>query len=78
MAVNATVAQPTRGGHLQIHPAGQPVPDTSTINFNAGQTRANNAVLTLGTSAGLTVVPAVFSGSGGTAHLVLDVVGYFE
>ncbi len=75
VAINITVTQATRSGHLQLHPAGQPAPPASAINFNAGQTRANNAILAVGVGAGLTVVPGIPSG---TAHLLLDVVGYFE
>jgi hypothetical protein len=50
-------------------------PDTSTINFSAGQTRANNAVITLD-AGGLLAYP-VLVGSG-TVDLILDVSGYLE
>ena len=52
------------------------MPATSTLNFGTGQTRANNAVLALGTGGQVAVLPSVTGG--GTAHLALDVVGYFE
>jgi Peptidase family M23 len=74
VSVNVTVDQPTADGHLTIYPAGTALPKTSTINYRAGQTRANNAVvgLTNGTI-------AVFCGQGsGTARVILDVSGYFE
>jgi hypothetical protein len=75
VSVNVTVTGPTFGGFLTIYPAGSPVPPTSTINFAAGQTRANNAVLSLGPAGDVTV------GSGppvGTVHFILDVTGYFQ
>jgi glucose/arabinose dehydrogenase len=75
LAANVTVVNPSPGGHLQMFPAGAAIPPTSVVNFGPGQTRANNAILTLG-SGGLA---ARFTLSGpGAAHLVVDVVGYFE
>jgi hypothetical protein len=76
VAVNATVISPGGSGFLKTYPTGCLVPATSTLNFGTGQTRANNAVLALGTNGQVAVLPSV-TGSG-TAHLALDVVGYFE
>jgi hypothetical protein len=45
------------------------------VNFTAGQTRAANAVVRLGATGSF----SVFCGtSSGTAHVVVDVAGYFE
>ena len=74
VAANLTVTQPTAGGHLTVFPAGSTPPLASVINFSAGQTRANNAVLRLGDGGAVTVQ----SGTSGTVHLILDVTGYFE
>src|SRR5262249_45824268 len=49
VAANATVTQPTGAGSLTIFPAGIEMPDTTSINYRAGQTRANNAILSMGT-----------------------------
>ena len=76
LAVNATVISPGGSGFLKTYPTGCLVPATSTLNFGTGQTRANNAVLALGTGGQVAVLPSVTGG--GTAHLALDVVGYFE
>ncbi len=76
VAVNATVISPAGSGFLTTYPTGCLVPKTSTLNFGTGQTRANNAVLALGTNGQVAVLPSV-TGSG-SAHLALDVVGYFE
>ncbi len=79
VAVNVTVTQPTAPGHLRFGPGGcTALPVTSTINFSAGQTRANNAILPLAVdgSGGLTAEAALLAGGG--AHLILDVTGYFE
>ena len=51
-------------------------PGTSTINFRAGKTRANNAILRLSVDGKLIAVPAVLGN--GQADLILDVNGYFE
>jgi hypothetical protein len=75
VSANLTVAQPSSAGHLTLYPAGGAVPPTSTLNFAAGQTRANNAVLSLSASGAITVLSAQPSG---TVHFILDVTGWFE
>jgi streptogramin lyase len=76
IAVNITVTQPTNGpGFLTLFPAGAARPLTSAINFRAGQTRANNAILPLSGSGGLSVYCQL---RGGTTHFILDVTGYFQ
>jgi hypothetical protein len=75
LAVNVTVTEPTAGGHLTVYPAGVPLPLASTINYSAGQTRANNAIVPLGTNDSV----VVFCGQpSGTTHFLIDVVGYFR
>ena len=73
--MNLTVVEPTGQGHLRLSPARTPRTLASTINYAAGQTRANNAIVTL---SGLGEL-AVFCGqASGSVHFVLDVSGYFE
>jgi hypothetical protein len=74
LSVNLTVTQPSAAGFLTLYPDGTPVPPTSSINYSAGRTRANNAVLPLGGNGALRVQ----AGGGGTVHFILDVNGYFE
>jgi hypothetical protein len=76
VSVNVTVTQPTAAGFLTIYPADRTRPLVSNINFRAGQTRANNAILPLAIDGTATV--RVFNGSAGTSHVVIDVNGYFE
>jgi hypothetical protein len=76
LSVNVTVTQPSSGGHITAFPAGGSVPSSSTLNFSAGQTRANNAVLGLSPAGGVSV--STMLSSGGTVHLIVDVNGYFE
>ncbi|MEA2559911.1 MAG: large repetitive protein, partial [Acidobacteriota bacterium] len=47
VALNVTVVSPTVGGHVTVFPGATAAPGTSTINFSAGQTRANNQVVGL-------------------------------
>lgn len=65
---------PTAAGSIRLVPGGAPATGTSTLNFQAGQTRANNVAMALGAS-GDVVVDGLPSG---TAHIILDVVGWFE
>jgi len=74
LAANITVI-PSAAGHLTAY-SGPFAPFTSTINFVAGKTRANNAVLSVSDQGYLTFQAAV--SGGGTVHLLVDVSGYFE
>jgi len=75
VALNLAVTGPTAAGDLRVFPAGAGLPLVSAINWNAGQTRANNAVIRLGASGDLTVHP---DQSSGTVHFILDLNGYFQ
>lgn len=74
IAGNLTVTGATAVGSIRLVPGGAPVTGTSTVNFRAGQTRANNVTMALGASGNV----AVDSLPSGTAHVILDVVGWFE
>jgi hypothetical protein len=76
VSVNVTVTEPTALGFLTLHPATSPRPVASNINYGAGQTRANNAILVLASDGSGTV--GVFNGSSGATHVIIDVNGYFE
>jgi uncharacterized repeat protein (TIGR03803 family) len=75
LAVNVTVTQPTAAGSLTIFAAGNPMPGTSSINYSAGQTRANNAVVAPNSAGAMTVHCTQTSG---TVQFLLDVNGYFR
>jgi len=75
LVLNVTVTNATAGGHVQV--ATTPwAADTSTINFSAGQTRANSAIVALDAWGSFTA-RAVLEGPG-TVDLILDVSGYLE
>jgi hypothetical protein len=74
VSLNLTGTASTAQGNLRLYPTGVFAPLTSTLNYVAGVSRANNAVASLGAGGQISVLCA----PSGTTHLVLDVNGYFE
>jgi hypothetical protein len=73
---NLTVTKPTSAGYLALGPDPDASPGTSTLNFPAGETRANNVTVRLSAGGQLS---AVFVGTtGARTHFVFDVTGYFQ
>jgi hypothetical protein len=75
LSINLTVAQPTASGDLRLYPAGESMPMASAINYGAGQTRANNANVPLGSTGGFAVRCDQASGN---VQVIIDVNGYFQ
>jgi hypothetical protein len=75
LSLNVTVTGATAAGNLVLFPGGSFPPSTSTLNYAAGATRANNTIVGLGASASIRVRANQASGS---VHVILDVSGYFE
>ncbi|HVG11212.1 MAG TPA: PQQ-dependent sugar dehydrogenase [Thermoanaerobaculia bacterium] len=75
IAANVTAINPSSAGYLQISPGGTPATYTAVLNFNARQTRTNNALILLGTDGDFLVVAGLPTGS---VQLTVDVVGWFE
>jgi hypothetical protein len=67
-----TVTNTLGPGHIVIFPQGGGQPTASTLNYVAGQTIANAAVVPLGAGGGITVV----AGVSGT-DLIIDTNGYY-
>jgi hypothetical protein len=72
---NLTVVGQTKAGYLSITPDPDSTPDTSTLNFPLGDTRANGVSVPLNASGDLSIV---YKASGGTTHVILDVTGYYR
>jgi hypothetical protein len=76
IALNVTVVGSDAPGFLTLFETGAPQPITWSASFQAGQTRANNALIKL------TGYPPSLAVYGGTASggldLILDVTGYFR
>jgi len=78
LSLNFTVTRSTGAGHLRFGPGGCPLPNTTGIQFGAGQTRANNAVLALSPAGDGTLLVWAQVAGGGSVDLIVDVNGYFE
>lgn len=68
-----TVTATRSGGYLTTWASGLDKPDTSSLNWVAGQTVANTAVIPVGPDGRLLLE----SGATGDAHVLLDVEGYY-
>ena len=75
VSFNFTVTQPAAAGDLRVFPGGAALPLVSALNWSPGQTRANNAIVALGSSGDITVR---VDQPGGSVQLVIDVNGYFQ
>ncbi|WP_377640053.1 hypothetical protein [Oryzobacter terrae] len=85
-AVNITVTRPTGSGHLTAWDGEQfPAPKTSTLNFTAGRTVPNMAIVPT-SECGADFCPedptiplmGVLNTSNGNAHVVVDLVGVYD
>ena len=73
VSLNVTVTNTQGPGFILIYPQGSAQPTVSTLNYVAGQTVANAAVVPLGTGGAITVIAGV---SG--ADLILDTNGDYR
>lgn len=70
IVVNVTVTEAAGPGYAVAYPCGT-LPPTSTVNFLAGESRANEAYVGLDATGRLCIT------TNQTAHLVVDLVGWF-
>ncbi|MFB7468249.1 hypothetical protein ACFCZ1_33030 [Streptomyces sp. NPDC056224] len=71
VVMNVTAVYPTEAGHVTVYPNGQPAPQSSNLNFTAGQIVPN-----------LVTVPVVngkvdLRNNSGSVDLIADVTGYY-
>lgn len=71
-AVNVTITSPVAEGYATVYPCGTDVPLASNVNFSKGQAAAANGVVV-----GLDAGGALCVTSSVTAHLIVDVTGWF-
>jgi hypothetical protein len=76
VSANVTVTQPTQAGDLRMFAGDIALPTATTIFFSSGRTRGNNTMISLSQDGTGTI--KVRNDSPGTAHLVIDVNGYFQ
>jgi hypothetical protein len=71
VAVNVTVSQPGADGYVIAYPCGGDVPLVSNVNFTAGQTVPNSAVVPLGANRSVCFFAST------PTHVVVDLAGTF-
>ena len=75
ISVNLTVTQGSAAGDVRVYATGGVTPSTSSVNFRAGQTRANNVLAAVGSGGSI----SLHSDQGiGGVHVIVDVNGYFQ
>ena len=74
VALNLTAVDSTENGVITAYPAGQSLPTVSNLNYSAGKTIANMAIVPVGTNG-----QVVFhNSSSGPVDLIADAFGYYE
>ncbi|WP_159400245.1 hypothetical protein [Streptomyces sp. XY431] len=75
VALNLTVVDPSGGaGHIIAYPSGENRPETSNVNYTAGQTVPNLAIVPVGDDGYVTL----FNRGDAAVDLLADVAGYFN
>ncbi|MFF2817807.1 protease pro-enzyme activation domain-containing protein [Kitasatospora cineracea] len=74
VVLNVTVTNPREDGHLTLYPSGQSAPDTSNLNWSAGQTVPNMVTVPVGPDG--TVM--IKNGSWSFTDVLVDVFGYYS
>jgi CSLREA domain-containing protein len=75
VAFNFTVTNPAAQGDVQVFPGGTPLPVPPTLFYSAGQTRAKNAILALGSAGD---IGTYVDQPSGLVDFIIDVTGYFR
>ncbi|MEO8505835.1 MAG: hypothetical protein ABI609_18210 [Acidobacteriota bacterium] len=77
LSFNVTVTGASTAGNLVMYAGDDAVqPNTSTISFGAGTTRANNSVLKLSADGAATL--KIHNNGASALHVIVDVNGYFQ
>ncbi len=73
VVLNVTVTEPTSAGYVTVWPAGESLPNASSLNFTAGETVPNLVITKVGANGAV----SLFNSDGAT-HLVVDLLGWFD
>lgn len=75
VALNLTVVDPAGGaGHIIAYPSDEGRPETSNVNYTAGQTVPNLAIVPVGADGYVNL----FNRGGASVDLLADIAGYFS
>jgi hypothetical protein len=78
VSLNVTITGPTAEGFVTLFPGGDGFPGTSTINFTANQTIANNAVVALSFNGLGHLSVGVGMPASDQVNVIIDTNGYFQ
>jgi uncharacterized protein YkwD len=73
VVLNVQAVDPAGSGYLTAFPAGEPSPNASNLNYTAGKSIANLAIIKLGAAGGVS-----FYTAGTATHLIVDVLGFLS
>jgi sugar lactone lactonase YvrE len=73
IALNVTAVAPAAAGFASLYPSNVAWPGNSTINYRAGKTRANNAIVAVAPDGTINL-----RNVGATTDFIIDVTGYFN
>jgi len=73
VAMNLTALDSTANGLIKAYPTGEPLPTVSNLNYGAGSTTNNMAIVPIGTGGDVTFE----NNSRGPVDLLADVTGYY-
>ena len=73
VVANVTVTGPSGGGYLTVWPAGTDRPEASTVNFGAGETVPNLAVIGVGEAGAISIFDYLYE-QVGSVNVLVDVV----
>ena len=71
MVLNITVTEPQAAGFVTVYPCNLNPPLASNVNYAAGQTIANTVIIKVTTAGAI----CIFNSQ--TAHIIIDVTGYY-
>ena len=72
VVLNLTITEGSGPGYVSVVPCGQPTPVASSLNYDAGTTRANVTIADVDADGKVCLFTAT-----SPVHLVVDVAGYF-
>ncbi|MGW7454108.1 hypothetical protein [Streptomyces sp. NPDC054787] len=74
VALNVTVTNPAKGGHVRVYADGGDLPSTSNVNYTPGQTVPNMVIASVGGNGYVNI----YNHGDGAIDLIADVTGYFS
>ncbi|BAU98717.1 hypothetical protein [Aurantimicrobium minutum] len=73
VVVNVTAVNPGGNGHLTVYPTGETLPNSSNVNFVAGQIVPNLVITKVGSDGTISILNGALNGQ---THLIVDVAGW--